>query len=569
MKRILLIIACLATALFAHAQNNEVTLVVSGEGANKTDATAMALRSAIEQAFGTFVSANTEILNDEIVRDEIATVASGNIKSYKEISSVQTTEGYYVTVQAVVSIGKLIEYSKSHGSSAEFAGQTFAMNIKMKKLNKENEARALENLLKELREISKDLFDLSIDVDGEPFKRSCSVIDDRKRESARKDVYMVKVSVKHKSNGASRKFFHTLKTTLSALSLTKQDEEDYKKSGEDWYPIAIGEPNSAYSYEKYSAAITASLRNNPNNFLDKLYAMLKDAVYGSVVLDLNGCGYNYVYHYKGFDEYSGYYPNCYWCGLGGLHENMGPYLKPMQIGIILIPSNKELRSVAPIYKKPEMDNVYRLVIGIGQDRRFVYRLITIEGFDKFISYGDNLFELSFGIPIKEEDLMNLTGFSVHRKGRPVSSTSNNSMRRVEELTPINSMPDVLEPRPVTVPSVPIVSKSTKESDGEVYQIVENMPMFPGGDQKMWEFISNNIQYPQEALEKRIQGSVFVGFIVEPDGSLSDVKILRSLGSSCDEEAVRVVKSMPKWEPGKQRGQAVRVSYQIPITFKLL
>ena len=143
------------------------------------------------------------------------------------------------------------------------------------------------------------------------------------------------------------------------------------------------------------------------------------------------------------------------------------------------------------------------------------------------------------------------------------------MRRVEELTPINSMPDVLEPRPVTVPSVPIVSKSTKESDGEVYQIVENMPMFPGGDQKMWEFISNNIQYPQEALEKRIQGSVFVGFIVEPDGSLSDVKILRSLGSSCDEEAVRVVKSMPKWEPGKQRGQAVRVSYQIPITFKLL
>ena len=158
MKRILLIIACLATALFAHAQNNEVTLVVSGEGANKTDATAMALRSAIEQAYGTFVSANTEILNDEIVRDEIATVASGNIKSYKEISSVQTSEGYNVTVQAVVSIGKLIEYSKSQGSSAEFAGQTFAMNIKMRKLNKENEARALENLLKELRVVSKDLF---------------------------------------------------------------------------------------------------------------------------------------------------------------------------------------------------------------------------------------------------------------------------------------------------------------------------------------------------------------------------------------------------------------------------
>lgn len=565
MKRILIIIACLATALFAHAQNNEVTLVVSGEGANKTDATAMALRSAIEQAFGTFVSANTEILNDEIVRDEIATVSSGNIKSYKEISSVQTSEGYNVTVQAVVSIGKLIEYSKSHGSSAEFAGQTFAMNIKMRKLNKENEARALENLLKELRVVSKDLFDLSIDVDGEPYKSSCGIHDDRQSERIQKDVYMVKVSIKHKSNGATRKFFHTLKNTLSALSLTKQEVEDYKKSGEDSYPISIGKPVSAYrevhsyDFEKYSTAFIVSLRNNPNDFLDQLYAMLKDAIYGSVVLDLNGCGYNYVYHYKEFDAYSGYYPNCYWCARmtdGMIHGN-----------IILVPSNKEYRSVAGMYKKPKMDDYYRC--SIGQDRRFVYRLITIEAFDKFISYGDDLFELCFEIPIKEEDLMNLTGFSVHRKGRPVSSTSNNSMRRVEELTPINSMPDVLEPRPVTIPSVPIVSKSTKESDGEVYQIVENMPMFPGGDQKMWEFISNNIQYPQEALEKRIQGSVFVGFIVEPDGSLSDVKILRSLGSSCDEEAVRVVKSMPKWEPGKQRGQAVRVSYQIPITFKLL
>lgn len=419
MKRILFLFACLATTFFAHAQSNEVTLVVSSEGSNKTDATTMALRSAIEQAYGTFVSANTEILNDEIVRDEIATVSSGNIKSYKEISSVQTSDGYYVTVQAVVSIGKLIEYSKSHGSSAEFAGQTFAMNIKLRKLNKENEVRALENLLKELREISKDLFDLSIDVDGEPYKRSCIVIDDRKRESARKDVYMVKVSVKHKSNGATRKFFNTLKNTLSALSLTEQEVEDYKKSGEECYPVAIGKPVSTYSevhsydFEKYSAAFIANLRNNPNDFLDQLYTMLKDAVYGSVVLDLNGCGYNYVYHYEGFDEYSGYYPNCYWCGLGGLQEKMGTYLKPMQIGIILIPSNKDLRSVAPIYKKPNMNVYYRM--SIGQNRRFIYRLITIEGFDKFISDGDNLFDLNFEIPVKEEDLMNLTGFSVRNR----------------------------------------------------------------------------------------------------------------------------------------------------------
>lgn len=107
-----------------------------------------------------------------------------------------------------------------------------------------------------------------------------------------------------------------------------------------------------------------------------------------------------------------------------------------------------------------------------------------------------------------------------------------------------------------------------EFNGEVYQIVEQMPSFPGGDKARSEYISNNLKYPQTAIEKGVQGRVFVGFIVEPDGSISNVKVLRSLGSGCDEEAMRVIKSMPKWEPGKQSGQAVRVNYQIPVNFSL-
>ena len=107
-----------------------------------------------------------------------------------------------------------------------------------------------------------------------------------------------------------------------------------------------------------------------------------------------------------------------------------------------------------------------------------------------------------------------------------------------------------------------------EFNGEVYQIVEQMPSFPGGDKALSEYISNNLKYPQTAIEKRIQGRVFVGFIVEPDGSISNVKALRGIGNGCNEEAMRVVKSMPKWEPGKQSGQAVRVNYQIPVNFSL-
>ena len=103
---------------------------------------------------------------------------------------------------------------------------------------------------------------------------------------------------------------------------------------------------------------------------------------------------------------------------------------------------------------------------------------------------------------------------------------------------------------------------------EIFQIVEEMPQFPGGEAKLMEYVAKNIKYPQIARETGIQGRVFVGFVVEPDGSISNVKLLRGIGGGCDEEAMRVIKSLPKWKPGKQRGKAVRVSYQIPVFFKL-
>jgi protein TonB len=103
---------------------------------------------------------------------------------------------------------------------------------------------------------------------------------------------------------------------------------------------------------------------------------------------------------------------------------------------------------------------------------------------------------------------------------------------------------------------------------EIFQIVEEMPAFPGGEQKLMEYVGKNIKYPQIARESGIQGRVFVGFVVEPDGSVSNVKLLRGIGGGCDEEAMRVIKNMPRWKPGKQRGKAVRVSYQIPVMFRL-
>ena len=102
----------------------------------------------------------------------------------------------------------------------------------------------------------------------------------------------------------------------------------------------------------------------------------------------------------------------------------------------------------------------------------------------------------------------------------------------------------------------------------MFTIVEEMPAYPGGDDKLYEYLGKNIKYPQIARESGIQGRVFVNFVVEPDGSVSNVKVMRGIGGGCDEEAVRVIKTMPKWKPGKQRGKAVRVTYTIPVVFKL-
>ncbi|WP_169515130.1 TonB family protein [Hymenobacter norwichensis] len=103
-------------------------------------------------------------------------------------------------------------------------------------------------------------------------------------------------------------------------------------------------------------------------------------------------------------------------------------------------------------------------------------------------------------------------------------------------------------------------------ENKVYTYVEQMPEFPGGREAMMKHIQSNTRYPALALRNQVEGRVFVAFVVKPDGSVSDVKVLKGIGSGCDEEAVRVINSMPTWTPGKQNGRTVTVSYTVPVTF---
>jgi len=115
---------------------------------------------------------------------------------------------------------------------------------------------------------------------------------------------------------------------------------------------------------------------------------------------------------------------------------------------------------------------------------------------------------------------------------------------------------------------PAVVEEEEESANQIFTVVEEMPQFPGGDAEMLKFVSRNIRYPVIAQENGIQGRVVCTFTVNQDGSVVDAEVVRGIDPSLDKEALRVIGTMPKWKPGKQRGKAVRVRYTLPVVFRL-
>ena len=209
MKKLMTIVAlCMATCtLWAQ---NEVSLVVSGEGKDKEEATLKALRSAIEQAYGTFVSANTTVLNDQLVADEIVSLSSGNIQKYEYVSETKMPDGsIFVTLSATVSIDKLVSFAESKGMEAELKGSLFAMNIKKMEFDKQAEEKAVENLCKQLEEMLPTLFDYEI-ILGEPRLKDERVIINTK----------IEVSV----NGNFDQFIRYLIRNLSFISLSSNEK---------------------------------------------------------------------------------------------------------------------------------------------------------------------------------------------------------------------------------------------------------------------------------------------------------------------------------------------------------
>lgn len=150
---------------------------------------------------------------------------------------------------------------------------------------------------------------------------------------------------------------------------------------------------------------------------------------------------------------------------------------------------------------------------------------------------------------------------------------------VQEVEVLNVVEDDVETESIEISTednkeevviaAPVEAPEEEEEEEVVFVVVESMPEFPGGQQALFKYLGDNVKYPVIAQENGIQGRVICQFVVNKDGSIVDIEVVRSGGDpSLDKEAVRVIKSMPKWKPGKQRGKPVRVKFTLPVNFKL-
>lgn len=237
MKQLLLFVFIVLN-LIAHSQENKtVTLVVSGQGKTQDEAKQNALRSAIEQAFGAFISSKTEILNDELIKDEIVSVANGNIQKYEIISEVQIPNGDYATsLKATVSVSKLTSFAESKGVVVEFAGNILAANVKQQMLNEQNEIISINNIVN----ICKDILDKSFDyqiVRGEP-----------KQLENNNEKWSVPINVNVTLNKNIELFSQYLYKSIKEIAMSENEIEQYNNLGKETYLIAFGGNETAGRY---------------------------------------------------------------------------------------------------------------------------------------------------------------------------------------------------------------------------------------------------------------------------------------------------------------------------------
>lgn len=514
MKKLTLLLITMLT-LFSVSAQQTVRLTVNGQGATKEEATANALRSAIEQSFGVFVSANTQILNDEVVKDEIATIASGNIQEYKELACITLPNGNQsVSLSATVSIGNLISYAKSKGSSAEFAGQVFAMNMKMRKLNAENEKKAIDHMLDQLAILVPDMLRVELSV-GSPKKIQ---LENSRWAKEGANYYTIPLTLNYYTTPTSKSYHNILASTLRSISLSSVEVRDYKDSGEMSYIF------NNNSYDKSQAILRddwkllstdvcgMSFRTAfQNRLLSVLWKNMMASMFDVYELDFVGLGKT---HFK----YTFSYP---------------PPTSYNQQAKDDIPNKcyLQLTDDRPIYdsKSHQISSINNMLILNVQNGNLDCEIKPMNLGD-FNSVDALYATQTLNIVFEEGELYKCTKFEIKKRALEIADT-------------------------------------VVEKEEEPYIRAEQMPSFLGGDSmtfRNWLYMKiAKSQTPRNG----VTGRVLFSFIIEKDGSVTNFNVISSPDSSLSNEVERVLKTSPRWVSGKQGGKAVRVKITLSIDFR--
>lgn len=242
MKQLILIVT-LALSINAYAQEDKtVTLTVSGQGKTQDESKQNALRSAIEQAFGAFISSNTEILNDELVKDEIVSVSNGNIQNFEIMSEVQIPDGgYATTLKATVSVTKLTSFVESKGFQVEFKGTLFSANIRQQKMNEDAELKSIMNLCEVSNEILKNSLDYSLDV-SEPIVES-------------DELYSIMFSVNIIPNKNFDAFKDYFVKSIRSIAMTASEIATYKRINKEIFTLILLDSSDTLTFRNKATCL--------------------------------------------------------------------------------------------------------------------------------------------------------------------------------------------------------------------------------------------------------------------------------------------------------------------------
>ena len=419
-------------------------------------------------------------------KDEIVTISTGNIKSYQEIASIDLPGGgQSVTLSAVVSIGKLISYAQSKGAKAEFAGQAFLQEMRLRQLNKENELQALHNLVKAESYLLRRMYDFEL-VLHEPF--------------ANGDNYILPASILLTRNNYYKEAYSLFKSTLDKLALSESDRKAWIDNG-----LEVTGVNFAFEKGWY-------LRNSTKDIRDALEPLRSFCEEASNAFSL-------IVNEETTHIYQGLYNS----------------------------SNRLKGAITLVYESDNKASPFFISRLKRENVASATRISDLE----FSSY-NGLSISHFYAPDEAAQKSGGEQLCLHIELTPEEIGALKSV----EVTPA-------DPRDFQNSSTLASDEATiNEAD-----IPEGPPRFQGGEPRLFaSWVAENLVYPENAKKNKTQGTVQVQFTIYQDGSVQDVKVVQQVDPELDAEAIRVIKSSPKWTPAKQDGRLVKVTFRLPVVF---